>query len=215
MAGERSLTLRERLPTTRDTFVLMALLAIAAAVVTRSPVAALPFVVLALSPVAVPTGTMRVYRPETTSLAVRLLNGLEVDEDEEHVIDARVGVNLGAVAAVVAAVYYASLYPMEAITVFVATLPVAYLSSKPVTGVGVYRSPLVGVVPVLVALTLGRPEAALAGVPGLMVATAAYLSSSELKEESSPRFSIGGRGGFEAVFLTTVLTVAMLAVPLT
>lgn len=200
------------LPTSRTSFGLLAALAVAAAVVDRTLVSVLPFAVLAFSAISVPAGKITVYRPQESALAGRLF-GASVPETEEHAIDAEVGVNAGAVLALVAGLYLGADLAPEAVTVFVATLPVAYLASTAVPGAGVHQAPAVAGLPLLVALILGAPVAALTGgVPALMIATAAYLSSSDVRNNSSPSYSIGGDAGFEALFLAVVLPLAVAAI---
>lgn len=200
------------LPTSRSSFGLLAALAVAVAVVDRTPLSALPFAVLALSLFSVPAGKITVYRPRESALAKSLF-GASFPDTEERAIDAEVGVNAGAVVALVAGIYLGADLAPEAVTVFVAALPAAYLVSKAVPGAGVHQTPAVAALPLLVALILDAPMAALTGgVPALVVATAAYLSSTDVRDTSSQSYSIGGDAGFEALFLTVTLPLAVAAI---
>lgn len=203
---------RVDLPTSPEEFVLLALLAGVASVLTRDALAALPLVTLALSPVSLPVATRRVYRPEPDETAATIFNASEA-EDEERVLEADVALNAGGAAALAAAVYLSLSSPLEAVTVFLATLPVAYLSSRPVTGVGPVQVASAALVPVLVALLLESPvSAAAGGVPAMLVAQAAAVSREETRETSSTVFSLGGRGVFVPLFLVLLLAVVLAAV---
>ncbi|MBS1263760.1 MAG: hypothetical protein MAG715_00951 [Methanonatronarchaeales archaeon] len=202
--------MRVSLPTSREEFALLVVLAASAAAINRSLLLALPFVVLVLASLNYQVSSRRVYRPDPDAEVRTLFNAPEVEESEERVIEAALQLNLGGAAAVLSAVYLSALHPLESVTVFVATLPVAYLASRTVTGVGVVQDVAVGVVPVMVALIITSPVAGLAGgVPAIAVSQAAYLSLDESRERSAPEFSIGGRGVFGGLFLSVVLPLAL------